>query len=224
MNCAPREQPKVVLIPLDQLVPHPMNPNVMAPELKEKLAANIKATGRYEPPIVRRLPDGIYQILAGHQRADVLRALGYTHAACLVWDVNDHEALLLLATLNRLRGEDVPAKRAALIAELEAHQSLAELARLLPENETDLEATLQLLDFDVEGLLARLSEEADRAAAEGPQLLTFAVDAEDAPLVEAALEAAVSDLSGRNRRGRALVILAQCYLAETTGGTTHVPK
>jgi hypothetical protein len=110
------------------------------------------------------------------------------------------------------------------IAGLQAHKTLAELARLLPEDEAQLEATLELLDFDVDGLLARLTEEADRAAAEGPQLLTFAVDAEDAPLVEAALEAAASDLSGRNRRGRALVILVQCYLAETTGGTTHVPK
>jgi ParB family chromosome partitioning protein len=189
-----------------------MNPNVMAPELKEKLAANIKATGRYEPPIVRRLPDGIYQILAGHKRADVLRALGYTHAACLVWDVNDHEALLLLAALNRLRGEDVPAKRAALIAELEAHQSLAELARLLPENETDLEATLLLLDFDVEGLLARLSEESDRAAAEASQLFTFAAEPEDAPAVEAAVERAAATLSGSNRRGRALVVLSRKYL------------
>ena len=212
MNCAPREQPKVVLIPLGQLVPHPMNPNVMAPELREKLAANIKATGRYEPPITRRLPDGRHQIIAGHQRVDVLRALGYTHAACLVWDVSDHEALILLATLNRLRGEDVPAKRAALVAELEAHQSLAELARLLPENETDLEATLQLLDFNVEGLLARLTEEADRAAAEGPQLFTFAVEPEDAPVVEQAVERAASMLTGRNRRGGALVLLACRYL------------
>jgi ParB family chromosome partitioning protein len=207
-----REPPKVVLIPLDQLVPHLMNPNVMAPELKEKLAANIRASGCYEPLITRRLPDGKHQILAGHQRAEVLRALGYTHAACLVWDVDDREALILLATLNRLRGEDVPAKRAALIAELEAYESLAELARLLPENETDLEATLQLLDFDVEGLIARLTEEADRAAAEGPQLFIFAVDAEEAPVVKAAVERAAATLSGSNRRGRALVVLSRKYL------------
>lgn len=212
MNCAPREQPKVVLIPLDQLVSHPLNPNVMLPKLKEKLAANIKASGRYEPLIVRRLPDGTCQIVAGHQRADVLKTLGYTHAACLVWEVDDHEALILLATLNRLRGEDVPAKRAALVAELEAYETLAELARLLPETEADLEGALQLLDLDVEGLLARLTEEAERAAAEGPQLFTFAVEPKDAPKVEQAIDRAMSTLSGRNRRGRALVLLAGQYL------------
>jgi len=58
----------------------------------------------------------------------------------------------------------------------------------------------------------RLTEEADRAAAEGPQLFTFAVDAEDAPAVEAALDRAAATLSGSNRRGRALVLLAREYL------------
>jgi len=218
------DRPELVRIPLKNLVPHPLNSNVMPDRLKAKLAANIRASGRYPPLIVRPLDEGLFQILDGHQRADVLRELGETTAVCYVWPASDEEALLLLGTLNRLEGQDIPGRRAVLIAELQAHETLAELARLLPETEAELEATLELLDFDVDGLLARLTEEADRAAAEGPQLFTFAVDAEDAPFVEAALEAAASDRSGRNRRGRALVILAQCYLAESRGGTTHVPK
>ena len=106
----------------------------------------------------------------------------------------------------------MPGRRAALIAELQSHGTLAELARLLPEDETELEATLQLLDLDVDALLARLTDEADRAAAEGPQLFTFAVDADDAPTVQAAIDRAISILSGRNRRGQALVLLSRKYL------------
>lgn len=212
MKEARPEEPKLTQISLDQIAPHPMNPNVMAAELREKLAANIRASGWYEPLVVRPLPDGTHQILAGHQRAEVLRELGYERVACIAWNVNDHDALILLATLNRLRGEDVPAKRAALISELEAQESLAELARLLPETEAELEATLDHVDLDVDSLMARLSQEAEQTAAQDPHLFTFAVDADDAPTVRAAIDSAVSTLSGRNRRGRALVLLSRKYL------------
>ena len=206
------DRTELVRIPLDALVPHPLNPNVMPDELKAKLAANIGASGRYPPLIVRPLENGSFQILDGHQRADVLHELGETTAVCYVWPASDEEALILIATLNRLEGHDVPGRRAALIAGLHAHETLAELARLLPENEAQLEATFDLLDFDVDGLMARLTEEADRAAAQGPQLFTFAVEPEDAPTVEEAVRLAASTLSGRNRRGGALVLLARQYL------------
>jgi hypothetical protein len=205
---------KPVWIALDCLVPHPLNANVMPARLKAKLAANIATSRRYPPLIVRRLADGLFQVVDGHQKADVLRQLGETGAWCCIWDVTDEEALLLLATLNRLEGQDVPAKRAALISQLETHKTLAELARLLPEDEGELQTTLQLLDLDVDGLIARLTEEGDRTAAAGRQLFSFAVNAEDGPTVEEAVNRAASSLSGRNRRGRALVILARRYLEE----------
>jgi ParB-like chromosome segregation protein Spo0J len=207
------DRTELVRIPLSDLVPHPLNPNVMPGELKAKLAANIHVSGRYPPLIVRPLDDGRFQIMDGHQRADVLRELGETTAVCYLWPASDEEALLLLATLNRLEGQDIPGRRAALIAELQAYNSLAELARLLPEDEGQLEATLQLIDLDVDGLLARLTAEADRATGEGPQLFTFAVDAEDAPTVEAAIARAAATLSGHNCRGRALVIVVRSYLS-----------
>jgi ParB-like chromosome segregation protein Spo0J len=207
-----KERLELVVVPLDDLVPHPLNANVMPDELKAKLAANIRASGRYPPLIVRPLDDGRFQIMDGHQRADVLRELGETTAVCYVWPASDEEALILVATLNRLEGQDIPGRRAALIAELQAHETLADLARLLPEDEAQLEATLELLDFDIEGLVERLTEEANRSAAEGPQLFTFAVDAEDGPAVEEAIERAASAFTGRNRRGRALVLLAQKFM------------
>jgi len=179
-----------------------------------KLAENIRRSRRYPPLICRRLPDGRYQILDGEHRWRLLGELGETGAWCVVWDVSDEDALILLATLNRLHGEDVPAKRSALIAELEHHQTLAELARLLPEPEAELQSMLELLDFDIEEVIARLTEEAERAAASGPRLFSFAVDLEDAPRVEQAIQQAIDALDGSNRRGRALVVLAARYLEE----------
>src|SRR5438093_6217138 len=91
------------MVSLDDLQPHPFNSNVMPADLREKLKAHIKGTGRYPSVVVRPHPkgQGKYEILDGHHRAEVLRELGHTEARCDVWEVDDHEAKLLLATLNR---------------------------------------------------------------------------------------------------------------------------
>lgn len=177
----------LVEVPLAKLEPHPANANLMSDDLRKKLAANIRRSGKYPPLIVRPIGDGQFQLLDGEQRWHVLRDLGETHAWCVTWKCSNEDALLLLATLNRLEGQDVPGRRAALVAELSAQQSLAELARLLPEDEAELSATLALADLDVDGLLERLTQEAERAAAESAGLFSFAVEPADAPSVEAAL-------------------------------------
>lgn len=207
------QRPELVEIDLERLVPHPLNPNVMADELKEKVACHIRTSGRYPPIIARQQGDGRYQILDGKQRTDILRELGQQTAWCLVWECSDQEALLLLATLNQLRGDDLPARRAALVSELAEHESLAQLARLLPEDEAQIRAAVEFHEFDLDDLLSRLSEQSDREAAAAPQLFSFAVAPVDAPIVEAALDHASVELHGKNRTGRALVAIARTYVA-----------
>ena len=152
-------------IPLDALEPHPENSNRMPPHLLVKLKGHIRRTGLYEPLVVRPLQcemrsakcemngDGSsampnstlhYQILNGHHRALVLRELGHTHARCDVWEVDDAEARLLLATLNRLEGRDDPSARALLVSRLAEGRSAEELARLLPEPPDAVERLLRL--------------------------------------------------------------------------------
>jgi ParB-like chromosome segregation protein Spo0J len=71
-------------IPLDDLVPHPLNSNVMPPEYREKLLAHIRRTGRYPFLVVRHHPTelGKYQVLDGHHRIGVLHDLGHADARC----------------------------------------------------------------------------------------------------------------------------------------------
>ena len=111
---------RLLRLPLDRLRPHPANANVMDEERLEKLAENIRREGDYPPLVVRPHPEeqGSYQILDGHQRLDVLRRLGHQEATCYVWPCDDRTALVLLATLNRLEGQDDPLKRAELLREL----------------------------------------------------------------------------------------------------------
>ena len=104
-------------IAIDDLVPHPENCNRMDDETLEKLKRHIKSTGRYELITARPHPlePGKYQVINGHHRLKVLKELGYENAKCLIWDINDDQARLYLATLNRLSGEDVAEGRVILL-------------------------------------------------------------------------------------------------------------
>src|SRR5712692_136185 len=129
------------MIPIEDLRPHPLNSNVMPEDLREKLRAHIHRTGRYPFLVVRPHPDdpGQYQVLDGHHRIEILRELGHTEARCDVWQVDDREAKLLLATLNRLQGQDLPRRRAELLHSLLGETSVVDLAGLLPESAKQIE-------------------------------------------------------------------------------------
>ncbi|MEM9560843.1 MAG: ParB/RepB/Spo0J family partition protein [Planctomycetota bacterium] len=132
-------------IALTDLRAHPANSNTMPAKRLAKLAAHIGRTGRYPPVIVRPLGDA-YQVLDGHHRVKALTQLGHDTAQCEVWDVDDREALILLATLNRLEGGDDPRKRGALVSALRGQVGLPALAKLLPEDTGRLRALSALHD------------------------------------------------------------------------------
>src|SRR2546422_8362532 len=174
------------MVPLDDLLPHPLNSNVMSADLQAKLRAHIKRTGRYPFLVVRPHPDdaGKYQVLDGHHRVAVLRDLGHTEARCDVWQADDREAKLLLATLNRLQGQDQPRKRAELIHELLGEMSLDDLAGLLPESDRQIEELHALLEFPAEEIALLLEEQAAEAEKVLPRVLTYVVTPEQEELIE----------------------------------------
>lgn len=213
-SSSPAAEERLIRIPLSQLHPHPQNANVMSSDRRTKLGANIRRNRRYPPLIVRHHPTiaDEYQILDGHQRCGVLQELGETDALCLLWECDDATALVLLTTLNRLEGEDVPAKRAALLQELTSLLAPKDLALLLPESADAIRETLALHQLDSAALLAQLEAAAQRAAGTSPRLVSFAVPPSDEPTVEAAVARALAGLTGPNRRGRALTLICKTYL------------
>jgi ParB-like chromosome segregation protein Spo0J len=218
-------------IPIDRLREHPRNSNAMSAEALRTLRRHIRRSGRYEPLVVRPLPpsdDGAptYQVLNGHHRLRVLRDLGHAAVRCEVWDVDDREALLLLATLNRLEGRDEPMKRAALLSELASGSDhLGRLVELLPEDQAALDKALAL---------AREPLPAPRLPAAAPPVfepLTFFLSRAELVTVDHALSAAVrasrearvapeasASRAAPPARGRAraaaLVALAERYLTD----------
>jgi len=205
------------MVPLDQLRPHPLNANVMPEDLRAKLKAHIRSTGRYPFIVVRPHPEepGCFQVLDGHHRVDILRDLGHREARCDIWAVDDREAKLLLATLNRLEGQDVPIRRAQLIHELLGEMNLGDLAGLLPETDKQLEELESLLQFPAEEIAALLAAEAEEAEKVLPRVLTFVVTAEQEELIERAVELASDGTAGRDRKARGLANLARNFLEDT---------
>lgn len=207
------------MVPIDDLRPHPLNSNVMPEDLREKLKAHIHRTGRYPFIVVRPHPDepGCYQVLDGHHRVEVLRELGHTEARCDVWNVDDREAKLLLATLNRLQGQDSPIRRAQLLHELLGEMNLGDLAGLLPETDKQIEELHALLEFPAEEIAALLADEAERQEKVLPRVMTFVVSPEQEELIDRAVELASDGTAGRDRKARGLANLAQHFMKERDG-------
>jgi ParB/RepB/Spo0J family partition protein len=137
---------KIESIAIDKLVAHPDNPNRMSKANFAKLVRNIERTGRYEPLIVRPCPGvpGSFQIINGHHRWQALAQLGYETADAVVWDIDDAQTNILLATLNRLGGSDILAKKLALLKKLTHQIQAKELAKLLPQTAKQIERLTHL--------------------------------------------------------------------------------
>jgi len=133
-------------ISLEKLIAHPDNPNRMSKSNLGKLVRNIELTGRYEPLIVRPCPErsGCFQIINGYHRRHALAKLGYKTADCIVWDIDDAQTDILLATLNRLGGSDELGKKLNLLKRLSKRMESAELSKLLPQTAKQIERLTNL--------------------------------------------------------------------------------
>lgn len=83
----------------------------------------------------------------------MLQELGYKTAKCEVWDVDDKQALVLLSTLNRLRGADDIEKRSRLLKEMVDVYPDVDFIDWVPESPSSISALLQVVDGNVEQTL-----------------------------------------------------------------------
>ncbi len=187
------------------------NANVCSTETLEKIRRNIERSGHYPALIVWPHPtqDGHYLILDGHHRKRILQELGYQEACCEIWDVGEPDALLALATLNRLHGEDEPRKRAQLIDELSRMISLPEMLPLIPETEERVRDLKALLELDWEEQGAKIERQIEKELSTLPVPFACRIDPADFPYVVKAL----SLMTGEDR-GQKLVAMSKFILKE----------
>jgi hypothetical protein len=134
---------RIESIRIENLIPHPENPNRMSRAAFNRLVRNIARTGRYEPLVVRPMGER-FEVINGSHRLKALEELGFESVDVIVWDVGDDDARLLLGSLNRLCGSDVLDKKVALLKRLTEKMPVGELAGLLPQTARQIERLTDL--------------------------------------------------------------------------------
>ncbi len=197
---------QVSSIPLEKLVAHPDSPNRMSKRIFAKLVRNIERTGRYEPLVVRPCPKqkDLYQLINGHHRCRALRELGYETADAMIWDVDDHDTDLMLATINRLGGSDVLDRKLALLSKLKRRVQAHDLAKLLPQSQSQIE---RLTKISTDGLSRVKPAKSDFATP-----LVFFVSGKQQKIIESALSVAKDARAGKTKAARNAAALA--HIAE----------
>lgn len=103
----------VVDIPLDELHPFRNHPFKVRDDADmEKTVESIQEFGVLQPAIVRPDSDGGYEILSGHRRHHACQIAGIETLPCIVRDLDDDAATILMVDSNLQREEILPSERA----------------------------------------------------------------------------------------------------------------
>jgi hypothetical protein len=202
------KETKIIGIPLEKLLFHPENPNRMSKSNFAKLKLHIKESHNYEPIIVRKHPakENFFEILNGHHRCEALKQLGESSADCVVWDVNDDEARILLTTLNRLGGKDELKMKIQIIKKLSEKYNTRDLSRLLP----DAKATIEKLK-DITKSMAKF--EVNRKAFLNS--LVFFLNDEQLETIQSAIDKAMATEGTKaERSAAALTLISQEWMSK----------
>ena len=104
---------KVVRIPLAELHPFPNHPfHVRDDEAMQNTVDSIREYGVLTPGIVRPREDGGYEIVAGHRRKHGSELAGLTDMPCIVREMDNDTATILMVDSNIQREDILPSERA----------------------------------------------------------------------------------------------------------------
>lgn len=103
----------VVMIPIEEISDFPNHPfKVRDDEKMIETVASIKKHGVIFPAIVRKKADGSYEMIAGHRRKRACQIAEIDEMPCLVRELTDEEATILMVDTNVQREEILPSERA----------------------------------------------------------------------------------------------------------------
>jgi len=147
------KKPEWRQLPIEQLVRGRYQPRQhFDPIQLEELAESIKTTGGLlQPVVVRPLPTGKYEIVAGERRWRAIQLAGFTEISCLIGQYNDEQALQasIIENINRANLNPIEEAQAyqRLIDEFDySHEEIA--ATIGVKSRVSITNSLRLLKLD----------------------------------------------------------------------------
>ena len=110
---AAAQEDKITLLPLSELHDFPNHPfKVRDDEAMQETTESIRQYGVLVPAIVRPREDGGYEIIAGHRRRHGSELAGLSAMPCIVRQMDDDTATILMVDSNIQRENILPSERA----------------------------------------------------------------------------------------------------------------
>lgn len=106
-------QPRVQEIPLDQIDDFPNHPfKVRMDDSMMEMADSVKQHGILVPAIVRPKENGHYEMVAGHRRKLACTLIAKLQLPCIVRELTDEEATIIMVDSNLQREQLLPSEKA----------------------------------------------------------------------------------------------------------------
>ncbi|HEX2221676.1 MAG TPA: ParB/RepB/Spo0J family partition protein [Candidatus Limnocylindria bacterium] len=183
----PRDEGSVVRrVPVERIASNRNQPRArFDDEELGELAASIAVHGVLHPIVVRALPDGAYELIAGERRLRAARLAGLSEVPVTVRDADDGRSLEMALVENLQRADLNPIEEALAYRELIDRFALSHeaVARQVGKSRVAISNALRLLDLHPDTKQAivdrRISEGHGRALASltAPELQRTALDA-----------------------------------------------
>jgi len=106
-------QPRVEDIPIDQIDDFPDHPfKVRMDGAMVRLVESVGQYGVLEPCLIRPKPDGRYEMIAGHRRKEACIMADCPSIRCIVQEMTDDQAVIIMVDSNLHREEILPSEKA----------------------------------------------------------------------------------------------------------------
>ncbi len=104
---------KAIPIPLEKLFDFPNHPfQVNDDKEMENMVETVKTGGIIMPLVVRQRDDGNYEIISGHRRKRASQKVGLKEVPCIIRDLSDDEATIVMVDSNMQRERILPSEKA----------------------------------------------------------------------------------------------------------------
>ena len=226
----------VAKIPLDEISDFPNHPfKVREDDSMTEMVESIMLHGVLVPGLVRPKQDGSYEMVAGHRRKMASRLAGKTDMDCIVRELTDEEAIIIMVDSNLQREQLLPSEKAfAYKMKLDAlkrqgkrldltstpvgpklgNRSNQELAEQSPDSKTQIQRYIRLTY-----LIPELLEMVDNSVTKDKELMQIALRpavelSYDMELQRRETKEFLNDLTSRDQR-MMFAVITMVHVADT---------